>query len=66
MEDVTKTSIDEKDGDFKGRERLNPWVTRETARLVKIHAAATGRTQGEVIDALARSLPAVTIDGDAA
>lgn len=44
------------------RERLNPFVLPETARLVKVHAAMRGLTQGELIDDLAKQhLAAVTV-----
>lgn len=44
------------------RERLNPFVLPETARLVKIHAAMRKMSQGELIDELAqRHLAAVTV-----
>lgn len=44
------------------REKLQPFVLPETAVKLRVHAAVTGKTQGEVIDELAASLPAVTME----
>ena len=42
------------------RERLNPFVTPETAHRVKVACAVQNKTQGEVIDELVmRHLPPV-------
>ena len=44
------------------REKLQPFVLPETAVRLRVYAAVTGKSQGEVIDELAASLPAVTVE----